>query len=250
MCGVNLAIYIGKLYIIMDVNSEKTVIVAGISGGLASAVVEQLKDDYSIVGLGRNVANEDKNGISYKKIDLTDLASLKKLAAELEESREIYGVINCAGSVVNGPLWKLSQEDFNNCIQDNLFTCFSLMSAFGPTMRSLNSGRFIFLSSVVARVGAFGASHYAAAKGGIEALTRSAATEFASHGITVNAISPGYMDSGIISAVPAEKISEIVNQIPQKRLGPSRQVGAMCHFLLGEDASYITAQVLGINGGL
>ena len=117
-------------------------------------------------------------------------------------------------------------------------------------MRMNGVGRFLFLSSIVARRGSFGASHYAAAKGAIESLTKSVAIELAPKNITVNAIAPGYMDSGIIRAVPAAILSAVIDGIPQKRLGPSAEICSLAEYLLSENASYITGETLGINGGL
>jgi acetoacetyl-CoA reductase len=144
----------------------------------------------------------------------------------------------------------MNQDEWNSAIQDNLFSCFALISAFGQYLRTNNVGRFIFMSSVVSRIGSFGASHYAAAKSGIEGLVRSGSHEFSPSGVTMNAIAPGYMDTGIIRSVPESAIEKLITVIPQHRLGPSAEIAALVQFLLSENASYISGQVIGIDGGL
>ncbi len=229
---------------------KKRIVIGGIAGGLGTQVKLRLGDKYHIVGLGRSARDPDPLLEQYKVVDLTSLDEVKAIAAELERGGGVDAVINCAGSVHNSPLWLMSEEEWRRTLDDNLTSCFALLSAFSPSMRRRGTGRFIFLSSVVRRKGSFGASHYAAAKGGVEALTRSSSLELGPSGITVNAIAPGYMNTGLISAVPEKKLSQIIESIPQRRLGPGNQVAAMVEYLLSEDASYISGQVIGIDGGL
>lgn len=228
---------------------KKQIIVAGALGGLGNQIAKELSRDFDVLGLGRSAVNEQPSEFRYFPLDLLDTDQLREFRDEIV-SDSLYGVINCVGSVANTPIWKMNRAQWDNAIADNLTSCFSLVSAFSPILRNNETGRFVFMSSVVARNGSFGASHYAAAKGGIESLTKSVALELASKNITVNAVAPGYMDSGIIREVPGEILDGVINSIPQKRLGPSREVSALVRFLLSEDASYITGETIGVNGGL
>ena len=229
--------------------SKKIVIIAGAMGGLGSQLAEYLADEYEVIGIGRSSAKANSTSYRYAQVDLLDSELVSKFCEE-EVGEALYGVVNCAGSVANTPIWKMSRAQWDKTISDNLTSCFSLLSAFTPVLRTNELGRFIFMSSIVAQRGSFGASHYAASKGGIESLTKSVALELAPKNITVNAIAPGYMDTGIIREVPDEVLSEVINKIPQRRLGPSVEICTLVSHLLSENASYITGQTIGVNGGL
>jgi 3-oxoacyl-[acyl-carrier protein] reductase len=228
---------------------KQQIIVAGALGALGNQIAKSLSEDFEVIGLGRSKVSESPSEFRYFSVDLLDRDQLDELREQIV-SDALYGVINCVGSVANTPIWKMNREQWDRTLADNLTSCFSLISAFSPILRSNGTGRIILMSSVVARNGSFGASHYAAAKGGIESLTKSVALELAPRNITVNAVAPGYMDSGIIREVSEEILSGVIDSIPQRRLGPSHEVSALVKFLLSEDASYITGETIGINGGL
>ena len=228
---------------------KKLVIVAGALGGLGSQISTHLSNQYEVIGLGRSEPRELPKNYRYISVNLFDAHEMRDFC-DREIDSSLYGVINCIGSVANNPIWKMTRTEWDDAITNNLTSCFSLLSSFAPQMRINGVGRFLFLSSIVARRGSFGASHYAAAKGAIESLTKSVAIELAPKNITVNAIAPGYMDSGIIRAVPAAILSDVIDGIPQKRLGPSTEICSLAEYLLSENASYITGETLGINGGL
>jgi acetoacetyl-CoA reductase len=227
---------------------KKVVIVAGAGGGLGGAIAQALAGPYRVVGVGRS-SPEQSVCEHFFVCDLSDHAQTLDMAKRARELGPAYAVINSIGPCPMPPLWKLSPQDWAETLNGHLGSCFNLLSAFAPGMRERSEGRFVFLSSVVAKRGAFGASHYAAAKGGIEALTRSAALELGNKGITVNAVSPGYMDSGVIRHVPEPMLQEILQRVPLKKLGPSSEVGALVRHLLSPEASFMTGQVIGLDGG-
>ena len=229
--------------------NKKLVIVAGALGGLGSQIAAHLSRQYEVIGLGRSTPLQTPEKYRYISLNLFDVEEMREFC-EREVDSSLYGVVNCIGSVANNPIWKMTRSEWDDALNNNVTSCFSLLSTFAPQMRANGVGRFLFLSSVVARRGSFGASHYAAAKGAIESLTKSVAIELASKNITVNAIAPGYMDAGIIRSVPTDILSGVIEGIPQKRLGPSTEICFLAEYLLSENASYITGETLGINGGL
>jgi NAD(P)-dependent dehydrogenase (short-subunit alcohol dehydrogenase family) len=145
--------------------------------------------------------------------------------------------------------WKLSLADFNAVLQANLVSTFLATRAFLPGMREQGGGRIINVSSIVGHTGVAGASHYCAAKAGIDGFTRAVALECASRKVTVNALALGYFDKGIITEVPAEILEVIKGQIPFKRLGSASELQPLVAYLLSPAAEFMTGQVLHLNGG-
>lgn len=160
-----------------------------------------------------------------------------------------WGLINLAGGSSNAMSWKMSLADFNRILQTNLVSSFLTTRAFLPGMRDQGGGRIINISSIVAHTGVAGASHYCAAKAGIEGFTRAVALEAASKKVTVNALALGYFDKGIITEVPAEILEVIKSHIPLKRLGSASEIHPLVSYLLSPAGAFMTGQVLHLNGG-
>lgn len=159
-------------------------------------------------------------------------------------------LINCAGISRNAMVWKAGEEDWSSTLEVNLTGTFESIRAVVPIMRNQGKGRIVNISSIVGRIGVPGTGAYAASKAGIEGLTRAAAVEVASRGITVNALALGYFDAGIIAKVPQDKLEKIVANIPVGRLGRVEEVCQTVGFLCTDGASYITGQTINVNGGL
>lgn len=146
--------------------------------------------------------------------------------------------------------WKLSNDDWHNVLAVNLNAAFHISSLCIPNMRELRWGRIVYISSIVASQGVPGTSAYAASKAGLQGLMRAQSVELASRGVTVNAIAPGYLQTGMIQDVP-EKMQEAIRQrIPVGSLGNPEELAEMLLWITGENSGYVTGQTLHFNGGL
>jgi len=170
-------------------------------------------------------------------------------AAVVDRLGQPWGLINLAGGSTNSVSWKLSLADFTQILESNLVSTFLATRAFLPGLREQGGGRIINISSIVAHSGVAGASHYCAAKAGIEGFTKAVALEVAGKKITVNSLALGYFDAGIIAEVPAEILEGIKGRIPLKRLGGSGEIHPLVAYLLSPAGGFMTGQVLHLNGG-
>ena len=158
-------------------------------------------------------------------------------------------LVNCAAVFHDATIAKMPLEVWNEVLTVNLTGTFNCTKEVIPVMRQNNFGRIVNISSVVGQTGVFGASNYAASKAGLFGFTKSAARETVRYGITVNALSLGYINTGMLLKLTPELQESIRKQIPAGRFGDPEEVAATVVFLCSEKAGYITGQVLGINGG-
>src|SRR3546814_812920 len=134
-------------------------------------------------------------------------------------------------------------------MRTNLGGCFNMAKAVFPGMRERKWGRIVNIGSINGQAGQYGQVNYAAAKSGIHGFTKALAQEGARAGITVNAIAPGYIDTDMVAAVPADVLEKIVAKIPVGRLGKAQEIARGVAFLCAEDAGFVTGSTLSINGG-
>jgi len=159
-------------------------------------------------------------------------------------------LINNAGVFADSKLRNMDKKIWDEVISVNLSGTFNCARAVIEHMISRGHGRIINITSIVGQIGSSGASNYAAAKSGIIGFTKSIALEVATKGITVNAVALGYIDTGMTRRLPLKMQEELLNRIPVKRFGKPQEVANTVMFLCSEDASYITGQVVNVNGGL
>ncbi|MFZ2632267.1 MAG: 3-oxoacyl-[acyl-carrier-protein] reductase [Desulfosalsimonadaceae bacterium] len=167
-----------------------------------------------------------------------------------DETGRVDVLVNNAGIAKDGLLLRMKEKDWDDVIRVNLKGTFNCTKAAARLMLKQRYGRIINISSVVGVTGNSGQANYAASKAGIIGLTKTAARELASRGITVNAIAPGFIKTDMTAAIAEKLESDILSQIPLARAGTPEDVAGVAVFLASESADYITGQVIHVNGGM
>lgn len=240
----------------------KTAIVTGGSRGIGAAIVKSLAADGFDVAIIYQGSVDRANALADEvaatgvkaKAYQCDVSSLKAveemMAAVIADFGSIDALVNNAGKTKDGLIMRMSEEDFDSIINTNLKGTFNCVKAVTPIMMKARKGTIVNISSVVGITGNAGQANYAASKAGILGLTKSAAKELASRGITVNAIAPGYVRTDM-TEVLSDKVKEaILGQIPLKRCAEPEEIANVVSFLCSEKASYITGQTLSVDGGM
>ena len=190
---------------------------------------------------------------SIKRFDVADAAAVDAAIKEVVASEGgLHILVNNAGVAVNGLTLGAKDADWKRSLDVNLTGTFNCTrSALRALLKAKDAGRVINITSITAETGSAGQAPYVAAKAAVIGLTKTWAREYASRGITVNAISPGYIDTDMTSAeLPAERRAELIKSIPLGRVGRPEDVAAAAVYLAGPSASYVTGEVLRVNGGL
>ena len=240
---------------------SKRVLITGSSSGIGKACALRLaRAGYEVILHGRNEANLKAVRDEIAKFseftpkilvfDVADTAKAKQiLADDIEKSGVYYGVILNAGITRDNTFAGLEESEWKSVIDTNLNSFYNVLNpVLMPMIRAKKPARIIVMSSVSGIMGNRGQSNYAASKAGLIAAAKSLAIELASRKITVNCIAPGLIDTAMTDL--GELKDEIIKQIPARRIGEADEVAALAEFLLGENAGYITRQVIGVNGGL
>ncbi len=231
-------------------------LVTGGTRGIGEAISLALKDMGMTVVANyagndeRAKAFTDRTGIGTVKFDVGNFddaqAGVQKVA---DEVGPVDVLVNNAGITRDGTLLKMDKQAWNEVIDTNLGGCFTMAKAVFPGMKERGWGRIVNIGSINGQAGQYGQVNYAAAKSGIHGFTKALAQEGARFGITVNAIAPGYIDTDMVAAVPADVLAKIVAKIPVGRLGQASEIARGVAFLVGEDAGFVTGSTLSINGG-
>ena len=183
--------------------------------------------------------------------DVTKFEDCEKFVKQIvEEFGNIDVLVNNAGITRDTLLMRMKEEDFDKVIEINLKGTFLVTKAVIPYMMKKRNGRIINLSSVVGVTGNAGQSNYSASKAGIIGFTKSIAKELASRNIRANAVAPGFIDTDMTSILSDDVKANINVQIPMKRMGTAREIANVVYFLGSEESSYITGQVINIDGGM
>jgi len=176
--------------------------------------------------------------------------AVKLVSAATDAFGRLDILVNNAGITRDNLLIRMKEEDWDAVLNTNLKGVFNCTKAAAKPMMKQRSGRIINITSVVGQMGNPGQANYVSAKAGVIGLTKSNARELASRGITVNAVAPGYIESDMTDKLPEEVKSKLGEQIPLARMGRPEDIAHMVAFLSGERASYITGQVLNVDGGM
>lgn len=249
----------------MSESTEKitrAALVTGAGRGIGRAIaVELARQGYHILVdyAGNASAAEETVALCQAKgvdafavqADVSDEEAVKGLVkSALERFGRIDVLINNAGITRDNLMLRMSAEDFDLVIEKNLRGAFLMTKYVGKEMLHQRSGRIVNISSVVGVHGNAGQANYAASKAGLIGLTKTTALEYASRGITANAIAPGFIDTDMTKVLP-EKVKEaMLQQIPLRQFGSPEDVAKAAAFLASDDARYITGQVLGVDGGM
>src|ERR1700737_1443121 len=190
-----------------------------------------------------------ETGIPVFKFDVADFNACAEGVKKIEgELGPIEGLVNNAGITRDSTIHRMSYEQGNAVIQTNLSSCFNMSRAVIEGMRVRGFGRIVNIGSINGQAGQYGQVNYAAAKSGIHGFTKALAQEGAARGITVNAVAPGYVDTEMVRAVPAEVLAKIIARIPVGRLGKAEDIARTVLFLVADEADFITGSTLSTNG--
>jgi 3-oxoacyl-[acyl-carrier protein] reductase len=240
-------------------NEEHVALVTGGSRGIGRAIAVELSEaGYKVIITYKSndlAADETveiirSKGGSGEKVRF-DVADSKEAMKHMDEIilqyKDIRVLVNNAGVTADGLFIMMSEEDWDRVIQTTLKGFYNVTKPVIKRMVRNHRGSVVSISSVAALIGNRGQANYAAAKSGLIAASRSLASEVARLGVRVNVVAPGLIDTEMIQGAPVDKIKEI---IPMARIGKPEEVAKVVRFLCSDDASYITGQVISVNGGM
>ena len=241
---------------------DKIALVTGASRGIGAATAVKMAEYGAFVVVNYNgskdraeaVVNEIKanggDGVALQ-CDVSDFNACKEMIDNiLKEYGRIDILVNNAGITKDGLLMAMSEEDFDKVITTNLKGAFNTIRHMSKQFLKQKSGHIVNLSSISGVNGNAGQANYAASKAGIVGLTKSVAKELASRGVTCNAVAPGFIETEMTEAMTDKAREAIMAEIPMKRGGKAEEVAELICYLSSDRASYVTGQVIGINGGL
>jgi acetoacetyl-CoA reductase/3-oxoacyl-[acyl-carrier protein] reductase len=238
----------------------KTALVTGGSRGIGRAIVLELAREGAKVALNYQSSEEKAKEVADEIAKFggscilvkANISDPKEARAMVKQVAEQFGhldiLVNNAGITRDKMITKMTDEDWLEVIQTNLNAVFFCTSAAIPFMTAQSFGRIVNVGSMNGQVGAIGQANYSASKGGIFAFTRTAATELAKSGITVNAIAPGYTETDMFAKVPTDLQLQIKAKIPLRRFAHPEEMAKAVTYLVA-DGDYVTGQVININGG-
>lgn len=240
---------------------KKIALVTGGLGGIGQEICIRLgQEGYTVVSTyirpGRDAAWAElmqSKGIEAKayQCDVSQFDDAQQLVAQIKQDfgSHISILVNNAGITKDGTLRKMTAEQWHDVINTNLNSVFNLSKAVIDDMTNAGFGRIINISSINGQKGQFGQTNYSAAKAGMHGFTMALAQEVARKGVTVNTISPGYIATEMVMAVPEDIRNQIIAQIPVGRLGNPGEIGALVVYLSSDDAGFVTGSNIAINGG-
>ena len=240
--------------------TARVALVTGGTGGIGTAICKRLADSgHKVATNYRNEAKarawqEEMKAAGYDiAIAKGDVSTPEDAEAMVREVEKLLGpvdiLVNNAGITRDTTFHKMSAQQWNDVICTNLNSCFNVTRPVIEGMRERKWGRVIQISSINGQKGQYGQANYAAAKAGMHGFTISLAQENAKFGITVNTVSPGYIGTDMVMAVPEAVREKIVAPIPTGRLGEPAEIAYAVNFFVGEEAGWITGANLSANGG-
>ena len=243
-------------------HDNKVALVTGGMGGLGTAICRRLQAEGFRVAATYSPGNATPDAwlaaqrdegyrFTTYRVDVTDYGDcewmMQKLLAEMGR---LDVLVNNAGITRDKSLRKMTLDDWQAVLRADLDSVFNMSKQAVEPMMAQRWGRIINISSVNGQQGAFGQTNYSAAKAGMHGFTKALALEMARHGVTVNTVSPGYLRTKMVEAVPSEVMNgKILPQIPMGRLGEPDEIAGLVAYLVSEDAGFMTGANIAINGG-
>lgn len=240
----------------------KTALVTGGTRGIGKAIALKLAAEGADIAIFATSENETSKAVVteieamgrkalFVACNVADAESVNAAVAQVIETFGAIDIlVNNAGITKDMLLLQMKEEDFDQVIDVNLKGCFHTIKACIRPFVKQRYGRIINISSVVGMMGNAGQANYAASKAGIIGLTKSVAKEYAAKGITCNAVAPGYIQTEMTGALSEQATQAIMNQVPVKRYGTPKDVANVVSFLAQDASSYITGEVIKIDGGM
>lgn len=233
---------------------NRVAVVTGGSAGIGAATVRKFRENNVEVAIwdvqDGSVLADEFNAL-FISVDVTDQ---EQVETALERTIQRFGhvdiLVNNAGIARDKSLLKMDPATWQQVIDVNLTGVFRCTQVVAAHMKERGYGRIVSASSIVGRRGSFGQSNYAAAKGGIIAMTKGWAMELGPHGITVNCIAPGYVDTDMTKGIPEDIKQTFIDNIPVKRIGTPDDIAHGYIFLCADDSGFINGTCLGIDGGV
>ncbi len=228
----------------------RSVLVTGGNRGIGLAIARRLAAGGDAVTVTSR-SGEPVDGLTVVRCDVRSAAAVDAAFAAAEAAHGPVEVVVANAGVTSDQLLALmSEEEFTSVIDTNLTGAYRVARRAVRPMMRLRRGRIIFISSVVGLLGSAGQANYAASKAGLIGMARSLARELGSRNITVNVVAPGFADSDMTAALPAERKRAILAAVPLGRTASPDEVAGVVQFLAGPDAAYITGAVIPVDGGL
>jgi 3-oxoacyl-[acyl-carrier protein] reductase len=236
----------------------KCALITGASGGIGGSIARALYGQGAKVALSgtridplKALADDLGDRAFIVPCNLSDVDAVKALPQKAsEEMGGIDILVNNAGITKDNLFMRMSDDDWHQVIDVNLTSTMHLMKSVMRTMMKQRFGRIINITSIVGVTGNAGQVNYAASKAGMIGMTKSFAQEIATRGITANCIAPGFIETAMTAELPENVIKNMLDAIPQGRMGRADEVAASVAFLASNEASYITGQTLHVNGGM
>ena len=234
----------------------RVAVVTGGTRGIGRAISVALKHaGYRVAAVyagDDKAAQQFKNdaGIPVFKFNVGDFTACADGVKAIEAALgPVEILVNNAGITRDTTMHRMSFEQWNAVIQTNLTSCFNMTRQVIEGMRARGFGRIVNIGSINGQAGQFGQANYAAAKAGMQGFTKALAQEGAARGVTVNVVAPGYVETDMVRAVPADVLEKIIARIPVGRLGKPEEIARAVLFLVADEAGFITGSTLSINGG-
>jgi 3-oxoacyl-[acyl-carrier protein] reductase len=228
----------------------RSVLVTGGNRGIGLAIARAFSAAGDKVAITYR-SGEPPEGLFGVRCDVTDQAAVEAAFDSVESQQgPVEVLVANAGITRDTLLLRMAEDDFTTVLDTNLTGAYRVAKRAVRSMLRARRGRLIFISSVVGLLGSAGQANYAASKAGLVGLARSLARELGSRNITANVVAPGFVSTDMTEALPEERRSEILAQVPLGRYATADEVAAVVRFLAGEDAAYITGAVIPVDGGL